>query len=111
MKRTGVITTVIQLTECMVAVPNANGIVCICVDLTKLNESVKRETHPLPAVDQTLAHLAGTKLITKLVTTQDFGRYHYTQHPLFSQHLSLLLAIINSTDYPLGSSQFSEHFQ
>ena len=39
----------------MVVVPKQNGQVRICVDLTKLNESVLRENHPLPCVDHTLA--------------------------------------------------------
>jgi hypothetical protein len=37
----------------MVVVPKSDGSVRICVDLTKLNESVLRENHPLPCVDQT----------------------------------------------------------
>ena len=44
----------------------SNGQVRICVDLTRLNDSVCREQHPLPAVDQTLAQLAGPKIFSKL---------------------------------------------
>ena len=58
MESMGVISRVNQPTEwCagMVVVPKASGKVRICVDLTKLNESVRRERHPLPAVDQILA--------------------------------------------------------
>jgi hypothetical protein len=50
----------------------ANSRVRICVDLTRLNESVKRERHPLPAVDQTLAQLAGAKVFTKLDANSGF---------------------------------------
>ena len=39
----------------MVVVPKKDGKVRICVDLKPLNASVKRETHPLPKVDDTLA--------------------------------------------------------
>ena len=39
----------------MVVVPNANGKVRICVDLTKLNQNVKRERHILPSFEDTLA--------------------------------------------------------
>ena len=35
---------------CCVRTPKANGTVQIGVDLTKLNESVHRERHPLPVV-------------------------------------------------------------
>ena len=50
----------------MVVVPKPNGDVRICVDLTKLNESVCRERHLLPAVDEILAQLRGAKVFTKL---------------------------------------------
>ena len=44
----------------------------ICVDLTKLNESVQREKHDLPSVDQTLGRLAGAKVFTKLDANSGF---------------------------------------
>lgn len=75
MEDLGVIAKVEQPTEwCsgMVVVHKANGKVRICVDLTKLNESVQRERHPLPAVDQTLAQLAGAKVFTKLDANSGF---------------------------------------
>ena len=75
MEQNGVIAKVNQPTEwCsgMVVVPKANSKVRICVDLTRLNESVKQERHPLPAVDQTLAQLAGAKVFTKLDANSGF---------------------------------------
>ena len=63
MQDIGVISKVDQPTEwCsgMVAVPKANSDqIRICVDLTKLNESVMREKHPLPTVEESLSKLAG----------------------------------------------------
>ena len=58
METLGVISKVDQPTEwCagMVVVPKKNGKVRICVDLKHLDESVLREVHPLPKVDETLA--------------------------------------------------------
>lgn len=66
MEKLGVISKVNQPTDwCagMVVMPKGNGKVRICVDLTRLNDSVCRERHPLPAVDQILAQLAGAKNI------------------------------------------------
>ena len=57
MEDTEVISKINEPTEwCagMVVVPKPNGNVRICVDLTKLTESVKRENFQLPAIDQTL---------------------------------------------------------
>ena len=57
MLETGVISPVDQLTDwCapMVVTPKSNGKVRVSVDLSKLNEFVKRENHPLPEVDTTL---------------------------------------------------------
>ena len=110
----GVITKVNQPTEwCsnMVVVPKANGKVRICVDLSKLNESVKRERHPLPAVDQTLAQLAGARLFTKLDANSGFW-----QIPL-APASSLLTTFITPfgryrfNRLPFGISSAPEHFQ
>ena len=55
MVKLGVISRVREPTEwCagMVVVKKPNNKVRICVDLTHLNKSVRRERHPLPAVEQ-----------------------------------------------------------
>ena len=52
----GVISPVDEPTEwCapMVVTPKDNNKVRVCVDLTKLNNFVQREIHPLPSVDTT----------------------------------------------------------
>ena len=56
----------------MVVVAKPDGNVHICVDLMELNESVCREQHPLPAVEQTLAQLAGAQMFTKRDTNSGF---------------------------------------
>ena len=56
----------------MVVVAKANGKVPICVDLTKLNESILREYHPLPRVDYSLAQLAGATIFSKLDANSGF---------------------------------------
>ena len=114
MERLGVISRVEDPTEwCagMVVVPKANGQVRICVDLTKLNENVCRERHQLPAVEQTLAQIAGAQVFTKLNANSGFW-----QIPL-SEESALLTAFI--TPYgrycfnrlPFGITSAPEHFQ
>nr|XP_058955629.1 uncharacterized protein LOC131782908 [Pocillopora verrucosa] len=87
----------------MVVVPKADGKVRICVDLTKLNESILREYHPLPNIDHTLAQLAGATIFSKLdalspesakLTTfiTPFGRFCFNR-------------------LPFGISSAPEHFQ
>ena len=49
-----------------------NGSVRICVDLTHLNQSVKRKCHQLPAVEQVLAQLTGAKSFSKLDADSGF---------------------------------------
>ena len=56
----------------MVPVQKKNEQVHICVDLTQLNESVKRELHPLPVVEHVLAQLAGAKVFSKLDANSGF---------------------------------------
>ena len=50
----------------MVVTPKPNSDVRICVDLTKLNQNIRREAHPLPSVDFTLGKLAETKIFYKI---------------------------------------------
>lgn len=44
----------------------------ICVHLTKLNESVRREIHPLPSVDYALAKFGGAKIFSKMDANSAF---------------------------------------
>ena len=82
MQDLGVITPVEEATDwCagMVVVPKATGKARICVDLTKLNESVCREKHPIPSVDQTLGQLAGAKYFSKLDANSGFWQIPLSQ--------------------------------
>ena len=49
----------------IVAVPKANGDVRICVDLTKVNTSVKREIYVMPTVEETLSKIAEGNVFSK----------------------------------------------
>ena len=91
MERLRVIVRVEQPTDwCarMVVVQKPNGKVRICVDLTRLNESVRRERHPLPSVDQVLGQLSGATIFSKLDANSGFW-----QVPL-SQEYALLTPFI-----------------
>ena len=75
MEDLNVISKVEQSTEwCtgMVVVPKPNGQVRICVDLTKLNESVCRERHILPSVEKTLAQIGAARIFSKLDANSGF---------------------------------------
>ena len=75
MEDLGVISKVDEPTDwCagIVVVPKKDGGVRICVDLTKLNENVLRETHPLPKIDHLLAQLGESKLFSKLDANSGF---------------------------------------
>ena len=95
----------------MVVLPKSDGRVRICVDLTRLNQSVCRERRPLPAVEQTLAQLAGARVFTKLDANSGFW-----QIPL-SPNSALLTTFL--TPYgrycfhrlPFGITSAPEHFQ
>ena len=92
-------------------VPKPNGQVRICMDLSRLNESVCRERHMLPAVDQTLAQLAGAKVFTKLDANSGFWQI------LLSPTSALLTSFISQEGrfcfqrFPFGISSAPEHFQ
>ena len=114
MEALGVIAKVQDPTEwCtgMVVVPKANGKVRICVDLINLNQSVRRERHPLPAVDQTLAQLAGAKVFSKLDANSGFWKI-----PLAPESAQLTTFITPFGRFcfhrlPFGITSAPEHFQ
>ena len=95
----------------MVVVPKGNKKVRICVDLTHMNKSVRRERHPLPAVEQSLAQLAGARVFSTLDANSGFW-----QIPL-DRNSALLTTFI--TPYgrycfhrlPFGITSAPEHFQ
>ena len=114
MESLGAISKVDEPTEwCagMVVVPKKNGTLRICVDLKLLNESVLREIHPLPKVDETLAQLHGATVLSKLDANSGFW-----QIPLAEKSKLLTTFITPNGRYcfnklPFGISSASEHFQ
>ena len=96
----------------MVTVPKSTEKkVCICVDFTKLNQSVKRERHMLPAVERTLGQLQGAKVFSKLDANSGFW-----QIPL-AKESALLTTFITPfgrfcfNRLCFGISSAPEHFQ
>ena len=50
----------------MVVVPKQNGNVRICVDLTRLNQYIKRERHILPSVDHVMGQVGDAKIFSNM---------------------------------------------
>ena len=114
MEEQGVITRVNEPTDwCAgrVVVPKKNGKVCICVDVTKLNESVKRERPPMPAVKQTLAQLAGAKVFLKLDLISGFRQIPLTAESALLTTFMTPFGRFSFNRLPFRISSASEHFQ
>ena len=114
MEAMGVITKIDNPTQwCagMVVVPKKNGKIRICVDLKPLNESILREIHPLPRVDETLAQLCGAKVFSKLDANSGFWQIPLEKS---SQPLTTFITPFGRyhfTKLPFGISSAPEHFQ
>ena len=114
MEAMGVISKVDQPTPwCagMVVVPKRSGAVRICVDLKPLNESVLREVHPIPTVDDILGELSGATVFSKLDANSGFW-----QIPLAAESRLLTTFITPFGRYcfnklPFGISSAPELFQ
>ena len=52
--------------------PKQNGDVRMCVDLTKLNEAVLRETYTMPSVETTMGRISNGTVFTKLDANSGF---------------------------------------
>ena len=95
----------------MVVLPKKDGKVRICVDLKPLNSSVKRETHPLPKVDDTLAQLSGAKTFSKLDANSGFWQIPLAKQ---SRHLTTFITPFGRFCFnkmPFRISSAPEHFQ
>ncbi|KAL6483174.1 hypothetical protein MHYP_G00080460 [Metynnis hypsauchen] len=114
MEEMGVISRIEKPTEwCagIVVVPKPNGKIRLCVDLTKLNESVCRERHILPSVDQSLAQLNGARFFTKLDARSGFWQIPLAQE---SRELTTFITPFGRFCFnvlPFGVNSGPEHFQ
>ena len=75
MVQQGVISPITELTEwCSVKVTVAKPSedVRICVDLTRLNNAVQREVHPMVTVEESLSQLGQSKVFSKLDANSEF---------------------------------------
>ena len=81
----------------MVVVPKKNGSVRICVDYTKLNQSVKRERYLLPTADELFANVRGARYFSTLDASSGFWQVPLTKD---SSHLTTFLT-------PHGRFQFT----
>ena len=95
-------------TNCSSTKPN--GKVRLCIDFTKLTESVRQENCPLPTTDQLLAQLDGATAFTKLDCNSGF--HQIPLHPE-CQVLSTFITIFGRYCYkrlPFGISSGPESF-
>jgi hypothetical protein len=94
-----------------VVVPKRNGKVRICVDLTKLNESVQRKRHILPSVEQTLARIGGAKHFSKLDANSGYWQIELDPE---SAKLTTFITPFGRFCFnrlPFGITSAPEHFQ
>ena len=63
-----------DLCSSCVVVPKENGKIQVCIDHTKLNESVKRECHPLPTTEDNLGMLGNASYFIKLDANSGYWR-------------------------------------
>ena len=94
----------------IVVVPKSSDKIRLCVDFTKINESVKRENFPLPTTDQLLAQLDGATIFTKLDCNKGF---HQIPLAKISQELTTFITPFGRFCYnrlPFGINSGPEIF-
>ena len=114
MEKKGVISQVREPTDwCagMVVVPKAGGKVRICVDLTKLNQSVRRERLMMPSVEQTLAQLGGATVFSKLDANSGFWQVELTKESSLLTTFITPFGRYRFNRLPFGITSAPEHFQ
>ena len=94
----------------IVVVPKKTNDFRVCVDLTKLNETVRRERHVLPAIYQMLAMIKDVKVFSKLDCNSGFYQVPLTEDCM---RLTVFLTPFGRYCYThlcLGISSASEYF-
>ncbi len=95
----------------MVPVLKTDSAVRICVDLTKLNNAVRRNKFILPSVDHTLCQLGRTKIFTKLDANSGFWQVRLAKE---SHQLTTFITPFGWYSFkrlPFGISSAPELFQ
>ncbi|UYV82408.1 K02A2.6-like, partial [Cordylochernes scorpioides] len=114
MTRLGVIESVEEPTEwCagMVAVSKPGGKIRICVDLTKLNQYIRRENYPLPATEHILGQLGNACYFSKLDANSGFRQFGLAKE---SQKLTTFITPFGRFFFkriPFGITSAPEIFQ
>ena len=114
MEKLGVISKVTEPSSwCagMVVVPKPSGAVRVCVDLKNLNQSVLREPHPIPSVDDTLAHLTGATVFSKVDANSGFWQIPLSEE---TRHYTTFITPYGRYQFnklPFGISSAPELFQ
>ena len=91
--------------------PKKFGLHQICVDLKPLNESILRETHPMPSVDDTLAQLSEATVCSKVDMNSGFWQIPLAKE---SCHLTTFITPVGRICFkklPFGISSTPELFQ
>ncbi|XP_037518504.1 uncharacterized protein K02A2.6-like [Rhipicephalus sanguineus] len=95
----------------LVVVPKASGDYRLCVDLTRLNEVVLRESHILPTVEQVLGLIGDATVFSKLDATASFHQVKLTTD---SQELTTFITPFGRYCFcrlPFGITSAPEYFQ
>ncbi|UYV83953.1 K02A2.6-like [Cordylochernes scorpioides] len=114
MTRLGIIESVEEPTEwCarMVAVSKPGGKIRICVDLTKLNQYIRRENYPLPATEHILGQLGNACYFSKLDANSGFWQFGLAKE---SQKLTTFITPFGRFFFkriPFGITSAPEIFQ
>ena len=114
LERQGVISKVDQPTDwCapMVVVQKSNEDVRVCVDLTKLNDQVKRERLILPSVDNVLAQLSGRKIFSKIDANSGFYQIQLAEESTLPTTFITPFGRFCYNRLPFGITSAPEHFQ
>ena len=94
----------------MVMVPNENGCLRTCVDLTNLNNAVKREMYPILPIDYTSTKLKGAKHFSKLDAKHGFRK---TKHSEKSKLITTFITPFGRYCFnalPFGINSATKHF-
>ena len=94
-----------------VTVPKKAGAIRLCIDMREANKAIKCEKHPMPTLEDIIAHLNGSTVFSKLDLS---GTYHQLELAEESRYITTFSTHVGLRRYKwllFGINAASEIFQ
>ena len=95
----------------VVIVPKANDAICLCLDMRWANEAILRECHLIPAVDEILGNMNGSKIFSKLDLRMGYHQLELDAESRVITKFATHVGLYHYKQFVFGVKSASEQYQ